>query len=93
MVHGGSLISHNLENISITLNISAFLNVSEQLTKAEVGEWQAVVSIRICFEQVIQLEKKFHQMKNEILLIPHDGTKCGQPVPFISSLCYISFTF
>ena len=38
MVHGGSLISHNLENISITLNISAFLNVSEQLTKAEVGE-------------------------------------------------------
>ena len=62
MTDQGFLISDNLENISITINISA-INGSEQLTKAEERECQAVASVRIYFEKVIQLVKsrmKFH---------------------------------
>ena len=55
MTDQGFLISDNLENISITINISA-INGSEQLTKAE-RECQAVASIRMYFEKVIQLVK------------------------------------
>ena len=46
--------------------MTVFLNSCEQLTKAEKKENQAVVSVRI-----IQCEKKFHQISNEILLILH----------------------
>lgn len=51
--------------------MTAFLNSCEQLTKAEKKENQAAVSVRIYFDQVIQCEKKFHQISNEILLILH----------------------
>lgn len=57
--------------ILVALNMAAFLNSCEQLTKAEKKENQAAVSVRIYFDQVIQCEKKFHQISNEILLILH----------------------
>lgn len=38
-----------LENIGASLNISAFLNGSEQLAKAKMKEIQAIASLRICW--------------------------------------------
>lgn len=43
------LILDYLENIGASLNISAFLNGSEQLAKAKMKEIQAIASLRICW--------------------------------------------
>ena len=47
MADRGILISNDLESIGVSFNISAFLNGSDQLTKAEVKESQAIASVRI----------------------------------------------
>ena len=41
------LISDDLEIVGVSLNVSAFLNGRDQLTKAEAEESQAVASVRI----------------------------------------------
>ena len=50
MADRGILISNDLESIGVSFNISAFLNGSDQLTKAEVKESQAIASVRIYVE-------------------------------------------
>ena len=46
----GFLISDDLESIGVSLNIPAFLNDRDQLTKAKVKENQAIASVRIHVE-------------------------------------------
>ena len=65
MADQGFLISDDLESIGLSLNIPAFLNVRDHLTRAEVKESQANASVRI------QCVKKFCQIRNEIPLTLH----------------------
>ena len=71
MADRGFLISDDLESIGVSLNIPAFLNGRDQLTKAEVKESQAFASVRIHVERAIQRVKKFRQIRNEIPLTLH----------------------
>ena len=71
MADRGFLISDDLEKVGVSLNIPAFLNGRDQLTKAEVKESQSIASVRIHVERAIQRVKKFHQIRNEIPLILH----------------------
>ena len=47
MTDRGFLISDDLEIVGVSLNITAFVNGHDQLTKAEVEESQAIASVRI----------------------------------------------
>ena len=52
------LIHEELQKISVSLNIPAFLGGRQQLTKAEVKESQTIASVRIHVERAIQRIKK-----------------------------------
>ena len=54
----GFLTSNDLESIGVSLNIPAFLNGRNQLTKAEVKEIHTIASVRIHVERAIQRVKK-----------------------------------
>ena len=58
MADRGFLIHEDVKKIGVTLNIPAFLNGREQLTKAEVKESQTIASVRIHVERAIQRIKK-----------------------------------
>ena len=47
MADRGFLIHEDVKKIGVTLNIPAFLNGREKLTKAEVKESQTIASVRI----------------------------------------------
>ena len=56
------MISDDLESIAASLNITAFLNSRDQLTKVEVKESQAIASVRIHADRAIHHVKKFRQI-------------------------------
>ena len=58
MTDRGFLISDDLEIVGVSLNIPAFVNGHDQLTKAEVEENQAIASVRIQVERAIWHVKK-----------------------------------
>ena len=68
MTDRGFLISDDLEIVGVSLNIPAFVNGHDQLTKAEVEENQAIASVRIQVERAIWHVKKFRQIKKEVTL-------------------------
>ncbi|XP_028411611.1 uncharacterized protein LOC114534369 [Dendronephthya gigantea] len=71
MADRGFTIEEELSKIGVQLNIPAFLDGREQLTKGEVKESQSIASVRIHVERAIQRVKKFKQIRNEIPLVLH----------------------
>jgi hypothetical protein len=71
MADRGFTIEEELSEINVKLNIPAFLEGREQLTKAEVKESQSIASVRIHVERAIQRVRKFKQIRNEIPLVLH----------------------
>ena len=55
----GFLIHEELEKIGMSLNIPAFLDGRQQMTKVEVKESQIIASVRMHVERAIQCIKKF----------------------------------
>lgn len=71
MADRGFIIEDELKALNVQLNIPAFLDGREQLTKGEVKESQSIASVRIHVERAIQRVKKFRQLRNEIPLVLH----------------------
>ena len=71
MADRGFTIEDELKCLNVQLNIPAFLDAREQLTKGEVKESQSIASARIHVERGIQRLKKFRQLRNEIPLVLH----------------------
>lgn len=65
MADRGFTIEDELKCLNVQLNIPAFLDGREQLTKGEVKESQSIASVRIHVERAIQRVKKFRQSRNE----------------------------
>ena len=86
-----TVVSKDLKELSVDLNIPSFLGGRAQLTATEVKESEAIAPVRIHVERAIQRVKKFKVIKNEMPLTLHGSanqlwTLCCLLCNFLSPL-------
>ena len=64
MADRGFIISDELKELGVVLNILCFLVQWDQLTAAKVKYSQSIVSVHIHVKHAIQRAKKFRVLKN-----------------------------
>ena len=64
MADRGFIISDELKELGVVLNIPCFLVQRDQLTAAKVKYSQSIVSVHIHVKHAIQRAKKFRVLKN-----------------------------
>ena len=71
MADRGFTVHDELARVGVALNISAFLDDRDYLTKAEVKASQTIASVRIDVEKAIQRIETDSIIRNEIPLTLH----------------------